>query len=311
MPDAVTETRTILAPRHPLDPLTLDEIRRVAAAARAAHDLGAGMMFETISLSEPRKDVVKGFRPGASFPCDAFVCAFDRTSGAEAHLDLVANRVVDWRHVPGVRPHILFDDITLVGEVARAGPRFRAALPNPWPAGDFGLPDEEGWPLSHTFCWYRTEKQNNPYAHPIEGLCAVVDLDRAENAVCLHEEDFDILWKHTDPFTGEVDVRRARRRVVSSISTVGAYEYGSFWYFHQDGSIPFERRQPESSRRPASGRASGPTTGRSCRLESMRATISTPSTSAWTCRSTASATGSSRSIRWRCRSGRSSRKFAL
>jgi primary-amine oxidase len=65
---------------------------------------------------------------------------------------------------------------------------------------------------------------------------------RIENAVCLHEEDFGILWKHTDLFTGEVDVRRARRLVVSSISTVGNYEYGSFWYFHQDGSIHFEMK---------------------------------------------------------------------
>jgi primary-amine oxidase len=63
-----------------------------------------------------------------------------------------------------------------------------------------------------------------------------------ENAVCLHEEDFGILWKHTDLFTGEVDVRRARRLVLSSISTVGNYEYGSFWYFHQDGSIHFEMK---------------------------------------------------------------------
>jgi primary-amine oxidase len=63
-----------------------------------------------------------------------------------------------------------------------------------------------------------------------------------ESAVCLHEEDFGILWKHTDLMTGEVDVRRARRLVVSSISTVGNYEYGSFWYFHQDGSIHFEMK---------------------------------------------------------------------
>ena len=63
-----------------------------------------------------------------------------------------------------------------------------------------------------------------------------------ESAVCLHEEDFGILWKHTDLFTGEVEVRRARRLVVSSISTIGNYEYGSFWYFHQDGSIHFEMK---------------------------------------------------------------------
>ncbi|MEW4370184.1 primary-amine oxidase [Paenibacillus kandeliae] len=60
------------------------------------------------------------------------------------------------------------------------------------------------------------------------------------NAICLHEEDFGIGWKHTDWRTGHVEVRRSRRLVLSSISTVGNYEYGFFWYFYQDGSIQFE-----------------------------------------------------------------------
>ena len=61
------------------------------------------------------------------------------------------------------------------------------------------------------------------------------------NAICIHEEDYGILWKHTDrrlPDTPEV--RRSRRLVVSSISTVENYEYGFFWYFYQDGNIQFE-----------------------------------------------------------------------
>ena len=151
-------------------------------------------MFETISLHEPDKRTVLDVKPGAVFAREAFVCAFDRTNGQvwEARVDLVADRVVDWRHVPGVRPRILIDDILLVGEVARADPRFRAALAkrgitdiekvqvDPWSAGNYGLPDEEGRRLSHTFCWYRNDKNDNGYAHPIEGLCAVIDLDRAE-----------------------------------------------------------------------------------------------------------------------------------
>jgi primary-amine oxidase len=62
-----------------------------------------------------------------------------------------------------------------------------------------------------------------------------------ENAICIHEEDYGILWKHTDrrlPDTPEV--RRSRRLVVSAISTVENYEYGFFWYFYQDGNIQFE-----------------------------------------------------------------------
>ena len=62
-----------------------------------------------------------------------------------------------------------------------------------------------------------------------------------ENAICIHEEDFGILWKHTDRrHPDRPEVRRSRRLVVSSVSTVENYEYGFFWYFYQDGNIQFE-----------------------------------------------------------------------
>ena len=60
------------------------------------------------------------------------------------------------------------------------------------------------------------------------------------NAVCMHEEDYGVLWKHTDWRSGQAEVRRSRRLVVSSIATVGNYEYGFFWYFYQDGTIQLE-----------------------------------------------------------------------
>jgi primary-amine oxidase len=61
-----------------------------------------------------------------------------------------------------------------------------------------------------------------------------------ENAVCMHEEDYGILWKHMDWRTEQTEVRRSRRLVVSFVSTVGNYEYGFFWYFYQDGTIQYE-----------------------------------------------------------------------
>ena len=60
------------------------------------------------------------------------------------------------------------------------------------------------------------------------------------NAVCLHEEDHGIAWKHTDFRTGYVEVRRMRRMVISSIVTVGNYEYAYYWYLYQDGTIEYE-----------------------------------------------------------------------
>ena len=62
-----------------------------------------------------------------------------------------------------------------------------------------------------------------------------------KNAICLHEEDFGILWKHVDT-DGHVEVRRSRRLVISSIVTINNYEYGYYWYFYQDGSIEFEAK---------------------------------------------------------------------
>ena len=60
------------------------------------------------------------------------------------------------------------------------------------------------------------------------------------NAVCMHEEDYGIGWKHTDFRTEEVEVRRLRRLVISRIATVGNYEYGYFWYLYTDGTIEYE-----------------------------------------------------------------------
>lgn len=61
-----------------------------------------------------------------------------------------------------------------------------------------------------------------------------------KNAVCMHEEDFGILWKHTDRRLNVPEVRRSRRLVISSVSTVENYEYGFFWYLYQDGNIQLE-----------------------------------------------------------------------
>ncbi len=64
----------------------------------------------------------------------------------------------------------------------------------------------------------------------------------AENSICLHEEDYSILWKHTGFYEGlpRPEVRRSRRLVVSAISTLGNYDYGFYWYFYLDGTIQLE-----------------------------------------------------------------------
>jgi primary-amine oxidase len=62
-----------------------------------------------------------------------------------------------------------------------------------------------------------------------------------KNAICIHEEDNGVLWKHVDDHTG-AEIRRMRRLVVSFHATVANYEYLVYWRFHQDGNIECEVR---------------------------------------------------------------------
>jgi primary-amine oxidase len=77
-------------------------------------------------------------------------------------------------------------------------------------------------------------------------LDAVVHDSRGEprtipNAICVHEEDSGVGWKHVDERAG-VEVRRARRLVISFHVTVANYEYLVYWRFYQDGNIECEVR---------------------------------------------------------------------
>ncbi|MGM0717598.1 MAG: primary-amine oxidase [Halobacteriota archaeon] len=62
------------------------------------------------------------------------------------------------------------------------------------------------------------------------------------NAICMHEEDYGLLWERSDWRTESAESRRNRRLVVSFISAVGNYDYAFYWYFYQDGSIQIQVR---------------------------------------------------------------------
>ncbi|HEY5854674.1 MAG TPA: primary-amine oxidase [Aldersonia sp.] len=63
-----------------------------------------------------------------------------------------------------------------------------------------------------------------------------------KNAICLHEEDFGVLWKHTDMFNQMAETRRSRRLVISFFLTIGNYDYGFYWYLYLDGTIELEAK---------------------------------------------------------------------
>lgn len=390
---------------HPLEPLTKTEISKVAEIVRA--DIGgpAGhVRFETIELLEPEKAEVRGFTYGDTFERAARVNVFlAGVRGVIRYKVSITEGTVLWKEdLPESRPMILGEEFMEIEACIKAHPDFiegckkrdiedmSLVCVDPWSAGSFGEPEEEGRHVSHSFCWVRSSPDDNLYAHPIEGLCAVIDITEMkvlrvddygvvpvpkldsnytaeeqpklrddlkpidvvqpegvsfamtgrridwhdwsimigfnaregltlhdisyggrpicyrasiaemvvpygspetqhsrknvfdigeyglgklansltlgcdclgaihyldcwiagmdgepsliENGICIHEEDFGIQWKHWDFRTDKTEVRRARRLVISSISTVGNYEYGSYWYFYLDGEIEFEMK---------------------------------------------------------------------
>ncbi len=390
---------------HPLDPLSAAEIRQAAGIVRGDGRATPTMRFVSVSLHEPPKSELPAGRPGQAPRREAFVVALDPHEHMtyEMVVSLTAGSVLSWQPVPGARAPVTLGEYADCERLVRADPDFRDGLrrrgiANPeqvlvesWGFGNFTRPEESGRRLVWTLCFYRATHGDNPYAKPIHGLHAVVDLDdmtvvRVEdlgvvplppgtgryaargnasraglkpleirqpagvsftvdgwevrwqkwrlrlgfnareglvlhtvgyedqgrvrpvihrasvaelvvpygdprpfqgwrnafdigeygigiltnslelgcdclgeiryfdaevaddhgepytikNAICLHEEDHGILWKHFDADLDEAEVRRSRRLVVSFIITAGNYEYAFYWCFYQDGTIELE-----------------------------------------------------------------------
>jgi primary-amine oxidase len=413
-----TVERSVTTDRHPLDPLTAEEVEAASEILRSARELGEGSKFVYVALKEPAKEVVLGYQPGTEVEREAFVLLRD-TAGRrtyEAVVSLTSRTVSSWREVPNVQPPIMFEEFLAAEEAVKKDPRWQEAMRrrgiedlenvmiDPWSLGYNGPDDApEKGRFIRPLTWVRVGgPDDNGYARPVEGLVLRFDLDRMEvvdvedhgevplpprsgnytadaitdpnntphfqaglrqdlkpveitqpegtsfrvdghevqwqkwrfrvgfnpreglvlhtisyededrvrpiiyrasltemfipygdprpthyrknvfdmgeygvgmlanslelgcdclgeiyyfdgvvndndgkalrlhNAICMHEEDNGLLWKHTDFRTLKAEVRRSRRLVVSMIATVGNYEYGFFWYFQQDGTIEYE-----------------------------------------------------------------------
>lgn len=389
--------------KHPLQPLTVDEIRKVVTIVRKAAPYGEHTRFETIELLEPSKESVRLFKPGDRIERSARVNVFSlKQIGVTAlTVSLDDQEIASRSEFPDKHPMIQLEQFVKIEEYVRKDPQFVAGCArrgisemsmvciDPWSGGTFDIEGEEGRHLCHVFAWLKLSENENFYAHPIEGLNAVIDLKtweivrvddygvipipkqeanyerqfvkprppmkpidvvqpdgvnfrldgrrlswnkwsfvigfnsrealtfhdiqydgrpivyRAsivemlvpygspdnghfrknvfdigeygigklanslklgcdclgaieyldvhlntmdgdpmtiEKAICIHEEDAGLLWKHWDFRTDRSEVRRAQKLVVSTICTVANYEYALYWYFFLDGSIEFEMK---------------------------------------------------------------------
>ncbi|KFY50286.1 hypothetical protein V495_00317 [Pseudogymnoascus sp. VKM F-4514 (FW-929)] len=80
--------------------------------------------------------------------------------------------------------------------------------------------------------------------HYLDGVVAISSGEAAviKNAICIHEEDNGLLYKHTDFRDGSVISARDRKLVISQIITAANYEYGFYHIFHLDGTYQVEMK---------------------------------------------------------------------
>lgn len=177
-------------PAHPLDPLSRDEIRTTVEVLKAAGKTSASSRYSTIVLKEPPKAEVVNFKPGGPLRREAFVVVYERPVNKtfEAVVDVKNRSVLSWREIPGVQPALFVEDALLVSSIVKKDPQWQAAMRkrgisnfqnvqvDPWSAGSFGFPDEEGRRVFRAVSFYRGNGKN-PYGRPVEGVYADVDLN--------------------------------------------------------------------------------------------------------------------------------------
>jgi primary-amine oxidase len=181
-------------PGHPLDPLSGPELAAAARIARAAAGWERRVRVIDVSLYEPAKAAVLAFDGGVAPPREAWVVLWEPSSGRtfEIVVDIGAEeaRRCDERH--DVQPAITTAEFAECERVVRADPGVREALRRrgvtdvellmveAWGIGTHAPIDERGRRLVWTPCWIRDDADDNPYAHPIEGLYPIVDLNAME-----------------------------------------------------------------------------------------------------------------------------------
>jgi primary-amine oxidase len=213
-------------PSHPLQRLGADEIRR-ARTLLAGHGLvGERTRFAYLGLEEPPKGEVLAFRPGQPVERRVRAILLDTATGAAA--DVVASlsrgaidSAAELDTARDGQPPIMVEDLVAVDEIVKADSGWRAAMarrgiteldlvrPCPLSAGSFGIQGEEGRRLLRVLSFVQHHGKDHPWAHPVDGLVAYVDL--IERRV-LHLIDQEVLPIPEEPgnFDDPAEVGPAR-----------------------------------------------------------------------------------------------------
>jgi primary-amine oxidase len=176
------------AAAHPLDSLTAEEIRVVAAAVRSEGLATPDSRFAAMSLVPPDKAAVWSWTEGLPFrQREAMAVVRTGRDVREIIVDLATRRIVSTTLRPDVQTQISGSDWSTATRLVKADERWQAAIRlrgitdfknifcDALSVGTSVLPDRRR--LLKVPC-YDARGTSNVYGRPIEGVMALVDLDR-------------------------------------------------------------------------------------------------------------------------------------
>ena len=179
-----------MAAKHPLEPLTADEVQLAVSILKDAGKVTPTTRFVSVSLKEPPRKIVAdslresaGTRGASAPPREAFAVLFDNGTNScyETAVSLADRKLLVHKHSPGVQPTMTSDEQVECEQAVLASPEFKAALKKQygiedtrlvmvdiWSAGNYGAEEDRTRRLARPLCFLRTDPTDNGYAKPIE-----------------------------------------------------------------------------------------------------------------------------------------------
>ncbi len=184
------ETTPEQSSRHPLDPLSVEELSEAVELLRTSGRVDDDTRYPIINLHEPPKVEVLSWEEGESFRRAAFAVVKQGTRSFEAIIDLTGREVTSWREVQG-QPNMMESEMVGAGEIIKSNPDWQEAMRRRGitdfdavvclvvTPGYYGIAEEESRRVGKVIC-FDPRGATNFWGRPIEGLTSVVDLDSFE-----------------------------------------------------------------------------------------------------------------------------------
>ena len=179
---------------HPLNVLSAEEIEQTLAIIKKAKPTETNLRFSDIRLKQPDKDAVwRNVTENKPYKGDR-VATFSILKGntvIEGEANLNKNALTSWNAIENTFGMVLVDDFYAIQDIIQNSPEYKVALKKhgiddvtkvvgtPLTVGYFGDQDNLDQQLRVLkIVSYLDVGDGNYWAHPIENLVAVVDLDQ-------------------------------------------------------------------------------------------------------------------------------------